>query len=76
MKILDIGYGSKERKYKSKNFKDIVIGLDKFHVVGVDLADLEIQLPFKDNSFDMLIASHVLEHTKNFFFIMEEIHRI
>ncbi len=77
MKILDLGCGTIDRKYKSNNPKDKVIGLDKFHVSGVDvIADLEKGLPFKDNSFDMIVASHVLEHTVNFFFIMEEIHRV
>ncbi|MBU5688570.1 MAG: class I SAM-dependent methyltransferase [Candidatus Aenigmarchaeota archaeon] len=77
MKILDIGCSTIDRKYKSSNPKDKVIGLDKFHVNGADvLADLEKTLPFKDNSFDMIIASHVLEHTNNFFSVMEEIHRI
>ncbi len=77
MKILDIGCSTKDRKYKSNNPNDKVIGLDKFHVSGADIiADLEKTLPFKDNSFDMVVASHVLEHTYNFFFVMEEIHRI
>ncbi len=77
MKILDIGCSTKDRKYKSNNPNDKVIGLDKFHVSGADvIADLEKPLPFKDNSFDVVVASHVLEHTHNFFFIMEELHRI
>lgn len=77
MKILDIGCSTIDRKYKSDYPKDKVIGLDKFHVSGADvIADLEKSFPFKDNSFDMVVASHVLEHTVNFFSIMEEIHRV
>jgi SAM-dependent methyltransferase len=77
MIILDVGCSTIDRKYKSENPKDIVIGLDKFHVSGADvIADLEKPLPFKDNSFDMVVANQVLEHTVNFFFVMEEIHRI
>jgi len=32
MKILDIGCSTKDRKYKSKNPKDKVIGLDEIYV--------------------------------------------
>ncbi len=32
--------------------------------------------PLPDNEFDLIIASHVLEHMKDFFKAMEEIHRI
>lgn len=77
MKILDIGCSTIDRKYKSKNKHDKVIGLDKFLLSGVDvIADLEKPLPFKDNSFDIVVANQVLEHTVNFFSVMEEIHRI
>jgi ubiquinone/menaquinone biosynthesis C-methylase UbiE len=77
MKILDIGCGPEISKYKSNNPKDKVIGLDKFHVSGADvIADLECTLPFKDNSFDVVNASHVLEHIENFFELLSEIYRI
>jgi len=77
MKILDIGCSTIDRKYKGSNPKDKVIGLDKFHVDGADvIADLEYSLPFRDNSFDMVVAKHVLEHIVNFFSVMEEIFRV
>ena len=76
IKILDIGCG--KNKHKSDNPKDIVIGLDKFRLVGVDVVwDLEtIPLPFKDNEFDMVIAKSVLEHIVNLIPLLEEIWRI
>lgn len=75
MRILDIGCG--KNKYQGKN-TDTVVGLDKFPLEDIDVIwDLEkIPLPFKDNEFDMIIANHVLEHVKNFFPLMVEIHRI
>lgn len=78
MKILDLGCG--ENKYKSDNAKDVVIGLDIIKAANVDVVwDLEKRpLPFKENEFDLIIASHILEHLqhKTFFTIMEELHRI
>jgi len=75
MRILDIGCG--KNKYRGEN-TDVVIGLDKFPLEGVDVIwNLEnTPLSFKDNEFDMIIANHILEHIKNFFPLMEEVHRI
>jgi len=75
-KILDLGCG--KSKYKSENPKDIVIGLDKAKLPGVDVIhNLEkCPLPFRNNTFDEIIASHVLEHIKNFVPLMEELCRI
>jgi predicted SAM-dependent methyltransferase len=40
------------------------------------VVDLEKKLPFKNNSVDEIIASHVLEHIVNFVPLMHEFHRI
>lgn len=40
------------------------------------IVDLEKKLPFKDNSVDEIIASHILEHINNFIPLMEEFYRI
>ena len=34
------------------------------------------QLPFKDNEFDFVIASHVLEHVEDFKFFISELERV
>lgn len=76
IKILDIGCGL--RKYNSSNPGDIVFGLDKIFSSNSDLlSDLESEnLPFKSNIFDIVVASHILEHIENLPKIMSEIHRI
>ena len=33
-------------------------------------------LPFKDNEFDFVIASHVLEHVEDFKFFIKELERV
>jgi len=72
--ILDIGCGYTSNKnatviadmqdlsdfYKNKNFVRIT---DK-------------KLPFKDNEFDFVIASHVIEHVEDFEFFIKELERI
>jgi len=40
------------------------------------IVDLEKKLPFKDNSVEEIIASHVLEHINNFTRLMHEFNRI
>jgi len=76
MKILDFGCGNK--KFKSKNPKDKVIGLDIVKLPGVDVVyNLDkYPWPFKENEFDMIVSNHVLEHLSDLIKAMEELHRI
>jgi SAM-dependent methyltransferase len=77
MKILDLGCG--KRKYKSENPNDIVIGVDiTKRGTEADIAwDLnKFPWPFKDNEFDKVNCSHVLEHLSDILRAMEEIWRI
>jgi len=76
MKILDIGCG--KNKYISKNKEDLVIGIDMFNFPGVDIShNLEkIPWPVKDNEFDKVICSHILEHVGNLTEVMNEIWRV
>ena len=73
-KILDIGCGYRANKnatvvadiqnlkdfYKNKNFVKITNKI----------------LPFQDKEFDFVIASHVIEHVKDFEFFIKELERI
>ncbi len=75
MKILDIGCG--RRKLVSKNPEDVVIGLDSYKLPGVDVVhDLKKPLPFKENEFDSVNASHVLEHMDDVGFVVREVWRV
>ena len=53
------------------------IGLDSHNVPGVDVvADLDDQLPFKNEQFDVVNADQVLEHIANLPDLVREIHRV
>ena len=77
IKILDLGCG-KQRKIKRLNAE--IIGLDVAKHPNVDVVhDLnKLPLPFEDEEFDEIHASHVLEHLKFDIFspLMDEIYRI
>ena len=66
---LEVGCG----KRKSKDSIGLDIRLSK--VVDI-LGDLEQTLPFKEESFQTVIADQVVEHIDNFVELMTEFHRI
>ncbi len=73
-KILDIGCGYRANKYASviadvKDLADFYKG-KKFIKIN------EKKLPFNDNEFDFVIASHVIEHIEDFEFFLKELERI
>ncbi len=70
MKKLNIGCGNE--------IKDGYLNVDFVKQPGVDLVvDLEkFPWPFKDNTFEEVYASHVLEHVVDLIKTMKEIHRI
>ncbi|GIV96890.1 MAG: hypothetical protein KatS3mg057_1547 [Herpetosiphonaceae bacterium] len=68
--VLDIGCGETKQV-------PWAVGLDSQPYPGVDyVSDLEMRLPFEDNSFDNIFAVHVLEHIRDLVGLMREIHRI
>ncbi len=70
--VLDVGAGDK--RYKDSIYCIKYIALDVSGNLDV-IADAAF-LPFKDDSFDMIICTQVLEHVKNPFLILEEFNRV
>ena len=70
MKKLNVGCGD--------DIKEGYTNLDFVKLGGVDVVhDLnKFPWPFKDNTFDRVYASHVLEHVDDLIKIMKEIQRI
>jgi len=70
MKKLNLGFG--------KDIKKGYINLDFMKQPGVDIVHNlnKFPWPFKDNEFDEVYASHVLEHVDDLIKTMEELHRI
>jgi SAM-dependent methyltransferase len=45
-------------------------------VIGCDLDQPDLRLPFDDDTFDMAEASHLIEHLIHLFPFMDEVHRV
>ena len=70
IKKLNLGSGTNIRKdYINIDFKQSV-GVDKVHDLN------NYPWPFKDQTFNEIIAENVVEHLDNFLLCMEEIYRI
>ena len=73
-KILDIGCG-----YKAHKNASVIADIQDFSDFYKEKKFVQIQgknLPFKDKEFDFVIASHVIEHVKDFEFFIKELERI
>ena len=72
--ILDIGCG-----YTANDNATVladVLDLSKFYKDKKFILINQKKLPFKDKEFDFVIASHVVEHIKDFEFFLGEIERV
>lgn len=72
--ILDIGCGYTANKYA--NTVADVQDLSNFYKTKKFIRITDKKLPFKDNEFDFVITSHVIEHVEDFQFFIKEIERI
>ena len=73
-KILDIGCGYTANKFA--NTVADVQDLKEFYKNKKFVQILEKKLPFKDNEFDFIISSHVIEHVEDINFFVKELERI
>ena len=73
-KILDIGCGYSANKYA--NTVCDVQDLSNFYRDKNFIKLENKELPFKNNEFDFIIASHVLEHVEDFRFFISELERV
>ena len=73
-KILDIGCG-----YSANKYSTVVCDVQNLSEFYKDKKFIKLNdntLPFKDDEFDFVIASHVIEHVKNINFFIKELERI
>lgn len=69
-KVLNFGCG--KSVYKSEN----VVNLDVVAHEGVNVVVSDNKLPFENDTFDFIIANHVMEHVPNWFESFKEMARI
>ena len=73
-KVLDIGCG-----YRANANATVIADIQDFSKYYKERKFVKINgknLPFKNNEFDFVIASHVLEHVDDFEFFIKELERI
>ena len=73
-KILDIGCGESANKFAT-TICDI-LDLTNFYKDRKFVRLSDKKLPFKDQEFDFVITSHVLEHVEDYSFFLSELSRV
>lgn len=67
-----LNFGSGKTTYPAEN----VTNLDIYPHEGVDVVCKTNKLPFEDETFDLIIANHVIEHVPNWFESFKELARV
>jgi len=73
-RVLDIGCGYRAHE-KASTIADVK-DFSNYYKNKKFIQIKEKKLPFQDNEFDFVIASHVIEHVEDFEFFIKEIERI
>jgi ubiquinone/menaquinone biosynthesis C-methylase UbiE len=71
--ILNVGCGGRPLDF-DKSFGDVRLDIERFPSVTI-IADAQ-NLPFKDKTFELVYASHLLEHLENPFKVIKEFKRV
>lgn len=74
--VLIIGSGDKCEFYRNKFKECLVINSDVHNQFGVDVVFDAHHIPFKDNTFQLVFSSQVLEHTLQPWVVSKEISRV
>lgn len=75
-RVLIIGTGNKYSFYQNIFKNHLVINSDVHNQFKVDIIFDAHQIPFKDESFDLVLSSQVLEHTMRPWIVAKEIMRV
>ena len=79
-KILDAGAGQSQYKYIFKRHKyfsiDTAIGEEKWDYSNLDIIGDICNIPIKDNVYDVIISTQVLEHVKEPEKLIKESYRV
>jgi SAM-dependent methyltransferase len=79
LSILDVGCGMKpyEVFFKKEGGRRVTyIGIDQNSNTAADVIAVGENIPFRTGSFEIVLCTQVLEHTRNPERVLEEIHRV
>ena len=76
LRILDVGCGLKPYEIYFKTCLGTYIGIDRNFTHAVDIIATGESLPFKSDSFNIVLCTQVLEHVEEPVKVLDEIHRV
>lgn len=74
-KLLDLGAGPQQFKELTSSFSTTAVDKDPYPGINV-VADITRPLPFEDESFDVVLLSHTLEHISEPQKLLDECRRV
>jgi SAM-dependent methyltransferase len=76
LKVLDVGCGTKPYLPFFKEKAEMYIGVDMDSALNADAVCAAENLPFANESFDVIISTQVLEHVDDPKKVVEDLHRV